>query len=86
MNTDEAIKMLNLMIEPNQHRTNEAIRMAVQALRNKDMADMQTCEYRIIDHLWQCNKCGWRENVLDPPNYCPNCGSKIYPLMERRWK
>ena len=84
MNTDEAIKMLNLMIEPNQHRNNEAIRMAVQALRNKDPANRQTREYRIIDHLWQCNKCGWRAYVLNQPNNCPDCGSEVYPLYERR--
>ena len=42
MNTDEAIKMLNLMIEPNQHRNNEAIKMAVQALRNKGQTDNHT--------------------------------------------
>ena len=42
MNTDEAIKMPNLMIEPNQHRNNEAIRMAVQALRNRGQTDNHT--------------------------------------------
>lgn len=41
--------------------------------------------WRVIDYLYQCNNCGWRDYVIEPPKRCPNCGEKIHPLMERRY-
>lgn len=35
MTKSEAITLLNLMMEPGQERNNEALRMAVRALREK---------------------------------------------------
>lgn len=48
-------------------------------------ADKTENGWHVIDYLYQCNNCGWRDYVIDPPKCCPNCGEKIFPLMERRY-
>lgn len=34
-------------------------------------------EWQLVDHLWECDCCQYRQNKSKPTNYCPNCGSKM---------
>ena len=53
----------------------EAFNMAIEALKQ----ERPEGEWKLVDHLWECNRCHYRltlQNKSEPTNFCPNCGSR----------
>ena len=32
-------------------------------------------DWKLVDHLWECDCCQYRQNKSKPTNFCPNCGA-----------
>lgn len=45
----------------------------------KDLPSVQpkTGRWKLVDHLWQCDQCQYRQNEMAPTNFCPSCGAKM---------
>lgn len=50
-----------------------ALQMAIEALES----ERQKGEWMLVDHLWQCDQCQYRQNKSKPTNFCPNCGADM---------
>lgn len=37
----------------------------------------KTGQWKLVDHLWQCDQCQYRQNEMSPTNFCPSCGAKM---------
>ena len=79
MTREEAIQRLYRMgrshvgiIDENTLADNKALSMAIEAL-----SEPKTGRWKLVDHLWQCDQCQYRQNEMSPTNFCPSCGAKM---------
>ena len=46
----------------------------VPTVRKTRQVERAEGEWQLVNHLWECNRCQYRQNKSKPTNYCPNCG------------
>lgn len=83
MDKCEAARILNLLIERGQDRTNEALKIAINALLENPEKEVKGRWIRIkrpdskVEPI-QCNICNKRMYWTGKsPKFCPHCGTKM---------
>ena len=49
----------------------------IGVLEEVPSAELKTGRWKLVDHLWQCDQCQYRQNEMAPTNFCPSCGARM---------